>query len=57
MCKIGGKRIPVLLSALAIADGRCGDYSKEPHMRLDNQSVDTVIQRIQEKRGTYKKKE
>lgn len=50
------KKLPVLLSELAIASGGKGDYSKGRHAWLDNQSVDTVIKRISEKRATYKKK-
>ena len=40
------KKIPVLLSELAIAGGRQGDYS----------NVDTTVKRIREKRATYKKR-
>jgi hypothetical protein len=58
--RIMEKKIPVLLSELAIAEGRRGDYSKgrheDRHARLDNQGVNTIARRIQEKRGTYKKK-
>ena len=32
-----------------------GDYSKERHKWLDNQNMDTVVRRIQEKRKGYKK--
>ncbi len=32
-----------------------GDYSKERHKWLDNQDMDTVVRRIQEKRKGYKK--
>jgi hypothetical protein len=51
------KRIPVLLSELAIAEGGRGDYSKVRSVWPGNQSVDAIVKRIQEKRGTYKKKE
>jgi len=51
-----GKKIPVLLSELASAEGGRGDYSKDRHAWLDNQSMDTVVKRISEKRATYKKK-
>jgi hypothetical protein len=50
------KKLPVLLSELAIASGGKGDYSKDRHAWLDTQSVDTVVKRISEKRATYKKK-
>lgn len=50
------KKLPVLLSELAIAEGGRGDYSKDRHAWLDNQSVDAVVKRISEKRATYKKK-
>ena len=50
------KRLPVLLSKLAVAEGGHGDYSKDRHAWLDSQSMDTVVKRISEKRGTYKKK-
>ena len=51
------KRIPVLLSEVTIAESGRGDYSKDRQTWLDNQSVSTSKERIQEKRGTYKKKE
>ena len=50
------KRLPVLLSELAMASGGKGDYSKDRHAWLESQSMDTVVKRISEKRGTYKKK-
>jgi|GEM_PF-1668696 len=50
------KKIPVLLSELAIAEGGHGDYSTDRHTWLDSQNMDTVVRRIQEKRATYKKK-
>ena len=50
------KKIPVLLSELAIASGGKGDYSKDRHTWLDNQKMDTVVKRIREKRAAYKKK-
>jgi hypothetical protein len=40
------KKIPVLLSELAIAGGRPVGYS----------NVDTIVKRIREKRATYKKR-
>ena len=33
-----------------------GDYSKDRHKWLDNQNMDTVVKRIQEKRQAYDKK-
>jgi hypothetical protein len=51
------KKIPALLSNLAITEGGHLGFSKDQHVRLDNQSVETIVRRIQEKRGTYKKKE
>ncbi|MFH1907398.1 MAG: hypothetical protein ABIL11_08475 [Chloroflexota bacterium] len=50
------KKIPVLLTELAIAGGGHGDYSKDRHAWLDNQNIDTIVKRIREKRATYKKK-
>ena len=50
------KKIPVLLSELAIASGGKGDYSKDRHAWLDNQKMDAVVKRIREKRAVYKKK-
>jgi hypothetical protein len=32
-----------------------GDYSKDRHKWLDDQNIDSVVKRIQEKRGSYKK--
>jgi hypothetical protein len=32
-----------------------GDYSKDRHKWLDDQDMDTVVRRIQEKRKSYKK--
>ncbi len=32
-----------------------GDYSKDRHKWLDDQDIDSVVKRIQEKRGSYKK--
>ena len=32
-----------------------GDYSKDRHKWLENQNMDTVIKRLQEKRETYNK--
>lgn len=32
-----------------------GDYSKDRHKWLDNQDMDAVVKRIQEKRKDYKK--
>ena len=32
-----------------------GDYSKDRHKWLDDQDMDTVVKRIQEKRKSYKK--
>jgi hypothetical protein len=32
-----------------------GDYSKDRHKWLDNQEIDSVVKRIQEKRGSFKK--
>jgi ABC-type Zn uptake system ZnuABC Zn-binding protein ZnuA len=50
------KKLPVLLSELAMASSGKGDYSKDRHVWLDNQNLDTVAKRIREKRATYKKK-
>ncbi|OGO36136.1 MAG: hypothetical protein A2Z03_02740 [Chloroflexi bacterium RBG_16_56_8] len=33
-----------------------GDYTKERHEWLDAQDVDTIVNRIREKRATHKKK-
>lgn len=33
-----------------------GNYSKDRHKWLDNQDMDTVLKRIRERRGAYKKK-
>ena len=33
-----------------------GDYSKDRHNWLDDQDMDTVLRRIQERRAIYKKK-
>jgi len=49
------KKLPVLLSELAKVEGGHGDYSKDPHKWLDDQDMDTVLKRIRERRGTYKK--
>ncbi len=51
------KKIPVLLSELAIAEGGRGDYSKDRHQWLDDQDMDTVLKRIREKRESNKKTE
>jgi hypothetical protein len=32
-----------------------GDYSKDRHKWLDCQDINSVVKRIQEKRGSYKK--
>ena len=32
-----------------------GDYSKDRHKWLDDQAMDTVVRRIQEKRKVYRK--
>ncbi len=50
------KRLPVLLSELAMVSSEKGDYSKDRHKWLDDQDMDTVLKRIRERRGTYKKK-
>jgi len=50
------KKLPGLLSEIAMASGGKGDYSKDRHKWLDDQDMDTVLKRIREKRGTYKKK-
>ncbi len=50
------KKLPVLLSDLAMVSGGKGDYSKDRHKWLDDQDMDTVLKRIRERRGTYKKK-
>jgi len=50
------KKLPVLLSELAMASGGKGDYSKDRHVSLDNQNMDAVVKRIREKRAAYKKK-
>ena len=50
------KRLPVLLSKLAIVEGGHGDYSKDRHAWLDRQDRDAVVRRIREKRAAYKKK-
>jgi len=50
------KRIPILLSELAIAEDGHGDYSKDRLAWLDKQRGDTIARHIQEKCGTYKKK-
>jgi len=50
------KKLPVLLSEIALASGGKGDYSKDRHKWLDDQDMDTVLKRIRDKRGTYKKK-
>jgi len=50
------KKLPVLLSKLAAAEGGRGDYSKDRHAWLDNQNMDAVVKRIGEKRAAYKKK-
>jgi len=50
------KKLPVLLSKLAIAEGGYGDYSTDRHAWLDGQRLDTIVNRISEKRATYKKK-
>ena len=49
------KKIPVLLSNLAITSGGKGDYSKDRRAWLDKQEIDTIVKRIREKRATYKK--
>jgi len=49
------RKIPVLLSELAIADGGRGDYSKDRHASLDDQDLDTIVKRIQERREASKK--
>lgn len=50
------KKLPVLLTKLAVAEGGQGDYSVDRHTWLDGQDVDTIVKRISEKRATYKKK-
>ena len=50
------KKLPVLLSDLAMVSGGKGDYSKDRHKWLDDQDMDTVLKRIRERRGPYKKK-
>jgi len=50
------KKLPVLLSKLANAEGGRGGCSKDRHAWLDSQSMETVVKRIGEKRAAYKKK-
>jgi len=50
------KKLPVLLSELAGLSGGKGDYSKDRHKWLDDQDMDTVLKRIRERRGPYKRK-
>ena len=50
------KKLPVLLTKLAIAEGGQGDYSVDRHNWLDDQDMDTVLKRIREKRTVYKTK-
>ena len=47
------KKLPDLLSELAVVNGGKGDDSKGSP---DNQPVDTLPKRIRERRGIYKKK-
>jgi len=50
------KKLPVLLTKLAVAESGQGDYSVDRHEWLDDQGMDTVLKRIREKRTTYKTK-
>jgi len=50
------RKLPALLSELAMARGGKGDYSRDRHKWLDDQDMDTVLKRIRERRGTYRKK-
>ena len=49
------KKLPVLLTKLAIAEGGQGDYSVDRHKWLDDQDLDTIVKRIQERREANKK--
>ena len=44
-----------LLSELAAGSSGRGDYSKDRRQWLDGQNMDTVLQRIRERRAAYKK--
>jgi len=50
------KKLPVLLSEIAMASGGKSDYSQDSHRGQGNQDRDTVLHRIREKRSSYKKK-
>ena len=50
------RKLPALLSEIAMASGGKGDYSKDRHKWLDDQDMDTVLKRIRDRHGTYKKK-